>query len=44
LNWHALGAEGVWYIIGVVVVSVLAGLVPGLKAYRTSVAANLAAV
>jgi putative ABC transport system permease protein len=44
LNWHALGAEGLWYIIGVVVVSVLAGLVPGLKAYRTSVAANLAAV
>jgi hypothetical protein len=44
LNWHDLGPEGFVYIIGVVVASVLAGLVPGLKAYRTSVAANLVSV
>jgi putative ABC transport system permease protein len=35
--------EGV-YLIGVVVVAVLAGLVPGLKAYRTPVATNLVTV
>ena len=35
--------EGV-YLLGVIVVAVLAGLVPGLKAYRTPVATNLVAV
>lgn len=44
LNWLDLGSYGVLYIIGVVIASVLAGLVPGLKAYRTSVAANLVVV
>jgi putative ABC transport system permease protein len=44
LNWLDLGSGGILYIIGVVVASVLAGLVPGLKAYRTSVAANLVVV
>ena len=34
--------EGV-YLVGVVAVAVLAGLVPGLKAYRTPVATNLVA-
>lgn len=34
--------EGV-YLLGVVVIAVLAGLVPGLKAYRTPVATNLVA-
>ena len=35
--------EGV-YLLGVVAVAILAGLVPGLKAYRTPVATNLVAV
>jgi putative ABC transport system permease protein len=43
LNWLQPDPwEGV-YLLGVVAVAVLAGLVPGLKAYRTPVATNLVA-
>ncbi len=41
INWINPGWEEWVYLGGVVVVSVLAGLVPGLKAYRTPVATNL---
>ena len=41
MNWLT-PASGEWlYLLGVVVLAVLAGLVPALKAYRTSVADNL---
>jgi putative ABC transport system permease protein len=43
-NWFAVGPEELAYLAGVVVVAVLAGLVPAMKAYRTPVATNLAAV
>lgn len=43
-NWIAVGPEEIAYLAGVVVVAVLAGLVPAMKAYRTPVATNLAAV
>jgi putative ABC transport system permease protein len=43
INWLAPDRwEGV-YLVGVVVIAVLAGLVPALKAYRTPVATNLVA-
>jgi putative ABC transport system permease protein len=43
INWLAIGREQ-WIYLGVVVaLSVLAGLVPALKAYRTPVATNLVA-
>ena len=40
-NWMRAGTEEWIYLVAVVVVAVLAGLVPGLKAYRTPVATNL---
>lgn len=43
INWVATGLEEWIYLAGVVVLAVLAGLVPGLKAYRTPVATNLVA-
>jgi len=50
LGWGAEGMRGkirvpveLLYLFGVVVLSVLAGLVPALKAYRVSVATNLSA-
>jgi putative ABC transport system permease protein len=43
-NWIAVGPEEIAYLAGVVIVAVLAGLVPAMKAYRTPVATNLAAV
>jgi len=43
-NWVAVGPEEIAYLAGVVVVAVLAGLVPAMKAYRTPVATSLAAV
>jgi putative ABC transport system permease protein len=43
INWLATSSTEWLYLIGVVVLSVLAGLVPGLKAYRTPVATNLVA-
>jgi putative ABC transport system permease protein len=43
INWLAPGAEEWVYLAAVVVLATLAGLVPGLKAYRTPVATNLVA-
>lgn len=40
-NWLAVSGQEVLYVGLVVVISVLAGLVPALKAYRTPVATNL---
>jgi putative ABC transport system permease protein len=42
-NWLAVGWEQAAYLLGVVVIAVLAGLVPALKAYGTPVATNLVA-
>ncbi len=41
IRWSTLSAEEFWYRGGVVVIAVLAGLVPALKAYGTPVAENL---
>jgi putative ABC transport system permease protein len=43
IDWLAFGSSEWLYLLAVVVLSVLAGLVPALKAYRTPVAANLVA-
>lgn len=43
INWLQPDLREWVYLGGVVVIAVLAGLVPGLKAYRTPVATNLAA-
>ena len=43
INWLAVGREETLYLGAVVVIAVLAGLVPALKAYRTPVATNLVA-
>jgi putative ABC transport system permease protein len=43
INWITVGSEEWRYLGLVVVVAVLAGLVPALKAYRTPVATNLVA-
>ena len=42
-NWVAVKSEELLYLCLVVVIAVLAGLVPALKAYRTPVATNLVA-
>lgn len=42
-DWAAVGADEVQYWAFVVLLAVLAGLVPALKAYRTPVATNLVA-
>ncbi|MDB5295798.1 MAG: hypothetical protein JWO31_1781, partial [Phycisphaerales bacterium] len=42
-NWLAVGREEVGYLALVVLIAVIAGLVPALKAYRTPVATNLVA-
>jgi len=42
-NWMAVGWEELVYLACVVVIAVLAGLVPAMKAYRTPVATNLVA-
>jgi putative ABC transport system permease protein len=42
-NWLAVGMEEIAYLFGVVIIAVLAGLVPAMKAYRTPVATNLVA-
>lgn len=44
LNWMAVGSEEVLYLVVVVVIALLAGLVPALKAYQTPVATNLVTV
>ena len=41
INWLAVGREETLYLGVVVVIAVLAGLVPALKAYRTPVATTL---
>ncbi|MDP9174074.1 MAG: ABC transporter permease [Planctomycetota bacterium] len=43
LNWLYCDWREIVYVIGVIVLANLAGLVPAMKAYRTSVAANLVA-
>jgi putative ABC transport system permease protein len=43
INWIGVGSEEWGYLALVVVMAFLAGLVPALKAYRTSVATNLVA-
>lgn len=43
LRWWIISPMEWWYVGGVALVAVLAGLVPALKAYRTSVAENLVA-
>ncbi len=43
INWTRVGVDEWLYLAAVVVVAVLAGLVPALKAYRTPVATNLVA-
>jgi putative ABC transport system permease protein len=43
INWLSVGREESAYLLAVVVLAMLAGLVPGLKAYGTPVATNLAA-
>jgi putative ABC transport system permease protein len=43
INWLAPGWEEWVYLAGVAVLATFAGLVPGLKAYRTPVATNLVA-
>jgi putative ABC transport system permease protein len=43
IRWNAVSVEELYYLAAVVVVAVLAGLVPALKAYRTPVATNLVA-
>jgi putative ABC transport system permease protein len=44
INWMHVDHWELLYILSVVVLAVLAGLVPALKAYRTPVATNLTAV
>ena len=44
IDWFQPGGFELVYLGGVVLIAVLAGLVPGLKAYRTPVATNLVAV
>jgi putative ABC transport system permease protein len=43
INWLRMGPDEWFYLAGAVVLAALAGLVPALKAYRTSVAENLVA-
>jgi putative ABC transport system permease protein len=44
INWTRVGPEEWAYLAAVVVIAVLAGLAPALKAYRTPVATNLTTV
>ncbi len=43
IRWTVVSVEELYYVAAVVVVAVLAGLVPALKAYSTPVATNLVA-
>jgi len=43
LNWWAMDLFEPLYLVGVVIVALIAGLVPALKAYSTPVATNLTA-
>ncbi len=42
-NWLHVGPEEAIYLVAVVIIAFFAGLVPAMKAYRVSVAANLVA-
>lgn len=44
IAWYVPTAVELWFLLGVAALSLLAGLVPALKAYRTPVADNLVAV
>jgi len=44
INWVRIDVNEVYYLLSVVVVALLAGLVPAMKAYRTPVATNLVVV
>jgi putative ABC transport system permease protein len=44
INWVRIDVNEVYYLIAVVIVAVMAGLVPALKAYQTPVATNLVVV
>jgi putative ABC transport system permease protein len=44
INWVRIDVNEVYYLLSVVVVALLAGLVPALKAYSTPVATNLVVV
>jgi putative ABC transport system permease protein len=44
INWYLVDVYEVYYLLSVVVVALLAGLVPAMKAYRTPVATNLVVV
>ena len=43
ISWLSVGWYELLYLVAVVIIAVFAGLVPALKAYRVSVAANLVA-
>jgi len=43
IRWNVVSVDELYYLAAVVVVAVLAGLVPALKAYSTPVATNLVA-
>lgn len=43
IAWYRVGAIEIAYLVAVVIIAVLAGLAPAMKAYRTPVAVNLVA-
>lgn len=43
INWRSIGVDEWKYLLAVVIIALVAGLVPALKAYRTPVATNLVA-
>ncbi len=43
LNWMGVSPLEILYVFGVVILAVVAGLVPAIKAYRTPVATYLVA-
>jgi ABC-type antimicrobial peptide transport system permease subunit len=44
INWVRIDLYEVYYLLSVVVIALLAGLVPAMKAYQTPVATNLVVV
>jgi putative ABC transport system permease protein len=44
INWVIIDVNEVYYLLAVVVIALLAGLVPAMKAYTTPVATNLVVV
>jgi putative ABC transport system permease protein len=44
INWMIIDVREVYYLLAVVVIALLAGLVPAMKAYTTPVATNLVVV